>query len=196
MSIEAEPVQNHPNLGLCLDVAHFPLAPSYGWDPLTGRGWTQSDHEELVARLRKVPAEKIFYVELSDVLEPVIPLGQGSDFDSWREKNRPSRGDIFVWTICGRPVPFVGKNAGKSVKSGSDMGGARVLESLKAIVDTGFKGMCFQVWKYMFLPLIGFMIFEPFEAIVMEKEDLATPAIYANACATSRKVLYKAIDEM
>ena len=77
----------------------------------------------MIARLRTVPAEKIFYVELSDVLKPVIPLGQGSDFDAWREKNRPARGDTFVWVICGRPVPFVGRNAGKSVKSDNDIGG-------------------------------------------------------------------------
>jgi hypothetical protein len=145
--IETEPLQNHPNLGLCLDVAHFPLAPSYGWDPLTGAGWTESDYEKMIARLRTIPAEKIFYVELSDVLKPVIPLGQGSDFDAWREKNRPARGDTFVWVICGRPVPFVGRNAGKSVKSDNDMGGGRVLESVKAILSTGFKGVYLHILR-------------------------------------------------
>ncbi|EON68432.1 hypothetical protein W97_07756 [Coniosporium apollinis CBS 100218] len=172
---------NHPNLGLCLDVAHFPLAPSYGWDPLTGEGWTESDYEKLIARLRTVPAEKIFYVELSDVLKPVIPLGQGSDFDAWREKNRPSRGDNFVWVICGRPVPFVGKSAGKSVNSNDDMGGGRVLESVKAILSTGFKGL---------------VMFEFFEAVVMEREDPSIPEIYAEACATSQRIFSKAIEGM
>ena len=138
---EAEPPQDHPNLGLCLDVAHFPLAPSYGWDPITGEGWTEADYEKMIARLRAVPAEKIFYVELSDVLKPDPPLGQGSDFDAWREENRPLRGDSFVWVICARPVPFVGKNAGRSIKSDDDMGGARVVESIKAILSTGFKGV-------------------------------------------------------
>ena len=138
---KAKPPQDHPNLGLCLDVAHFPLAPSYGWDPLTGKGWTEADYEKMLTRLRTVPAEKIFYVELSDVLKPDPPLGQGSDFDAWREKNQPPRGDNFVWVICGRPVPFVGRNAGKSIKSDKDMGGGRVVESIKAILSTGFQGM-------------------------------------------------------
>jgi hypothetical protein len=146
--VEAELLQDHPNLGLCLDVAHFPLAPSYGWNPNTGQGWTDSEYEKMIGRLRTVPAEKIFYVEVSDVLKPIVPLGQGSEFDTWREKNDTSRGDIFVWTICARPVPFVGKNAGRSAMSEDDMGGGRVLESIKAILDTGFKGAYFYVLRY------------------------------------------------
>jgi hypothetical protein len=132
--------QNHPNLGLCLDVAHFPLAPGYGWDPLTGLGWTDDDVKGIVSRLRAVPADKIFYVELSDVLSPVIPLGQGSAFDEWRIQANSPRGDSFVWAVCGRPVPLVGKHAGKAVKGKDDLGGARVTETLKAILDTGFRG--------------------------------------------------------
>jgi len=109
-------------------------------------------------RRQEAPADSVswglikaeFYIELSDVLKPVIPLGQGSDFDAWREKNRPSRGDNFTWVICGRPVPFVGKNAGKSVKSDNDMGGGRVLESVKAILSTGFKGVYPHILRCLF----------------------------------------------
>lgn len=133
--------QDHPNLGLCLDVAHFPLAPSYGWVPTTGEGWSDSQYNEMISRLKKVPGNKIFYLEISDVLKPVRPLGQGSPFDAWREKNRPARGDIFVWTVCGRPLPYVGKNAGRSVDNEDDMGGARVFESVQAVLSTGFKGV-------------------------------------------------------
>ena len=83
MLIEIEPLQIHLNLGLRLDVAHFPLAPSYRCDPFTGAGWAESDYEKIIARLRSASAEKIFYVELSNVLKPGIPLRQGSDFDAW-----------------------------------------------------------------------------------------------------------------
>lgn len=135
--------QDHPNLGLCLDVAHFPLAPSYGWDPTTGEGWSDCQYNEMISRLKKVPGNKIFYLEISDVLKPVRPLGRGSPFDAWRERNRPARGDIFVWTVCGRPLPFVGKDAGRSVDNEDDMGGARVFESVQAVLSTGFKGVFF-----------------------------------------------------
>ncbi|GFZ52285.1 hypothetical protein JCM24511_10058 [Saitozyma sp. JCM 24511] len=169
---------DHPNLGLCLDVAHFPLAPGYGWDPLTGLGWTDDDVKGIVSRLRAVPADKIFYVELSDVLTPVIPLGQGSAFDDWRIQANSPRGDSFVWAVCGRPVPLVGKHAGKAVKGKHDLGGARVTETLKAILDTGFRGP---------------MMFEMFEAIRMAEEDANIPGDYAQACAESQRKLVEAL---
>lgn len=94
----------------------------------------------MLDRIRKVPGDKIFYVELSDVLKPVTPLWQGSPFDAWGKAANSPRGDSFVWAICGRPVPLIGKDAGRSVKTEDDMGGARVISSLKAILETGFKG--------------------------------------------------------
>ena len=96
----------------------------------------------MIERMKRVPGDKIFYVELSDVLKPVIPLGKGSPYDEWREKTQSPRGDSFVWAICGRPVPLVGRDAGRQVKGEDDMGGARVVETLKAILSTGFKGEC------------------------------------------------------
>ncbi|ALO69296.1 hypothetical protein CNG02985 [Cryptococcus deneoformans JEC21] len=165
---------DHPNLGLCLDVAHFPLAPSYGWVPTTGEGWSDSQYNEMISRLKKVPGNKIFYLEISDVLKPVRPLGQGSPFDAWREKNRPARGDIFVWTVCGRPLPYVGKNAGRSVDNEDDMGGARVFESVQAVLSTGFKGPI--MWEF-------------FEAMTMEKDDPSIPDIYAQACVKAETQL-------
>jgi sugar phosphate isomerase/epimerase len=136
--------QNHPNLGLCLDTAHFPLAPAYGWDPVTGKGWTDTQYWAMLQRIRQVPGDKIFYVELSDVLTPIVPLGQGSPFDEWRTKANSPRGDGFVWAICGRPVPLVGRDAGRAVRSEDDMGGARVVESVQAILSTGFRGRSLQ----------------------------------------------------
>lgn len=130
------PAQDHPNLGLCLDVAHFPLAPQYGFDPLTGTGFSDDQFEACMQRIRAVPAEKIFYVELADVVKPTTPLGQGSLFDEWRDENKPTRGDRFTWAVCGRPVPLVGRDAGR----GEEIGGARVIEAVQAILATGFDG--------------------------------------------------------
>ena len=91
-------------------------------------------------RRKQGPGEKVFYVELSDVLKPVGPLGKGSPVDEWREKAQSTRGDSFVWAVCGRPVPLVGRDAGRQVASEDDMGGARVVQSVKAILSTGYKG--------------------------------------------------------
>jgi hypothetical protein len=134
--------QDHPNLGLCLDTAQFPLAREYGWDPVTGSasGWTTEQSTACLERLKTVPAEKIFYVEISDVLAPTVPLGKGSAFDAWRSRTQSPRGDVFVWAICGRPVPLVGKDAGRSVRSQEDYGGARVVDALSAILSTGYRG--------------------------------------------------------
>lgn len=141
------PNQNHPNLGLCIDTAHPPLAPAYGWDPTTGKGWTDKQYASFLERLRAVPKEKIFYVELSEVLKPVVPLGKGSPFDQWREKAQSPRGDGFVWAVCGRPVPLVGRDAGRGVKGPDDMGAARALETFKAVLSTGWRGE--SLFEYM-----------------------------------------------
>jgi hypothetical protein len=94
----------------------------------------------MLQRLRKLPAEKIVYVELSDVLAPVPPLYKGSLFDQWAEETKHPRGDCFMWAMCGRPLPLVGRDAGRKLNSANDMGGARVVEVLKAIFETGYKG--------------------------------------------------------
>lgn len=90
----------------------------------------------MLARLRAVPAEKIFYVELADVVPPTTALGKGSRFDEWRAKANSPRGDTFVWATCGRCLPEVGTDAGR----GGEKGGARVAEALRAILETGFNG--------------------------------------------------------
>lgn len=129
-------MQNHPNLGLCLDTAHFPFGAGYGWDVLAPKMWSEEEFQALLGRLRAVPADKIFYVELSDVVPVTKALGKGSRFDEWRAKANSPRGDTFVWATCGRCLPEVGSDAGR----GSEKGAARVAEALKAILDTGFKG--------------------------------------------------------
>ncbi|KAL7418290.1 hypothetical protein Q5752_006746 [Cryptotrichosporon argae] len=162
---------DHPNLGLCLDVAHFPLSPSYGWDPVTGKGFTDEQFDALLGRLRAVPADKIVYLELSDMVVPDPPLYAGSVFDHWAANNKaPRDGDRFIWTICGRPVPLVGRNAGTLAVGEAVSQGARVVEALRAILSTGFKGTC---------------LFEFFEAEVMALPDVDVPARYATASAQS-----------
>lgn len=136
--------QDHPNFGLCLDTAHFPLTLGYGWNPRTGEGWTEADFQNILSFIRALPVEKIFYVELSDVLPPVIPLGQGSPFDEWCNNAKTSRGDRFLWAMVARPVPLIGRDAGRSIKAESDMGGARVVEALRVILEIGYNGKRFR----------------------------------------------------
>lgn len=142
---------------------------------------------------------------MSDVLEPNPPLGQGSDFDAWRDRNQPARGDNFAWVICARPVPFIGKDVGRSVKSELDMGGAKVVESLKAILHTGFKGTffyCFFLLSFSHLLCFsqlmthtGPIMFEFFEAVTMEQGELDVPGLYAQACARSAKAIASALKQ-
>ncbi|GFZ51153.1 hypothetical protein JCM24511_08911 [Saitozyma sp. JCM 24511] len=201
---------DHPNLGLCLDTAQFPLAREYGWDPVTGSasGWTTEQSTACLERLKTVPAEKIFYVEISDVLAPTVPLGKGSAFDAWRSRTQSPRGDAFVWAICGRPVPLVGKDAGRSVRSQEDYGGARVVDALSAILSTGYRGESgaievseaiegfgaievgdiYAVREADQEDTAGPMLYEVFEAVSMEKDD-GVPEVYAAACAESQRKL-------
>ena len=128
----------------------------------------------MLTRLRAIPVEKLFYVELSDVLSPSLPLGKGSPFDGWRAENDPARGDIFTWCICARSIPLLGEDAGRRFKTGNDRGGARVAEILSTFLQMGFQG-----------PLM----FEPFEALSMEKGDADVPAVYSQGCARSLDLL-------
>jgi len=103
-------------------------------------------------RLAAVPAEKIFYVELADVIAPDAskPLGGGSEFDEWQKVNPAPRGPAFVWAFCGRPVPLIGRNAGRDIHEKRDMGGARVLDVLEVLFKNGFRGESIRVqFKYV-----------------------------------------------
>ncbi|ODN81782.1 hypothetical protein L202_02155 [Cryptococcus amylolentus CBS 6039] len=173
-------IADHPNLGLCLDTAHPPLAPEYGWNPTTGEGWTDAIYADFIERVKAVPKEKIFYVELSEVLKPVVPLGKGSEFDEWRAAGNTTRNDYFIWAALGRPLPLVGKNAGESVKDGNDMGHANALQTFKAVLDQGWSGI---------------VMFEFFEVLRMSPADSNIPYKYANGAALSEKRLLKALQK-
>jgi len=123
-----------------MDTAQFPLAKEYGWNPLTGDGWSERQYQGMLARIRSIPCDKIFYVELSDVIAPSVPLYAGSRYDEWAKQTTSERNDRFIWAICGRPVPLVGRNAGHGNETDEDVGGARVVETLEAILSTGYKG--------------------------------------------------------
>ena len=122
-----------------MDVAQWCQNWEYGWDVTTGKGWEETSYLAMLDRVRQVPAEKIFYVEVSDLVAPDPPLGKGSPFDAWVEENRPDLGPRFSWIWCGRPVPLVGRHAGKIGPEGVDFG-ARVVSSIAALLDTGFSG--------------------------------------------------------
>lgn len=166
------------------------MAPRYGWDPTTGLGWTDDEFSAMLDRLRKVPGDKIAYVELSDVLPPTTPLHSGSRFDGWHGAKGNSRGDRFVWAVCGRPVPMVGRDAGRAVKEEADKGAARVQEQLEVLLEIGFKGESEPMEGRL---TTGPIMYEVFEAPSMEREGEDVSAVYAEACATGHKRLIEAL---
>ena len=161
-------------------MAHFPLAPSYGWSPTTGQGFDDAAYYEMVDRIRAVPCEKIFYVEISDMILPDPPLYKGSPFDRWAEQNEPvARGYRFIWTVCGRPLPLMGQNAGDKSLQGKTRNGGRVVDSLKAILSTGFCGP---------------IVLEFFEAEYMSGDDETIPHRYAQGCVEARTRLIRSCE--
>lgn len=132
----------------------------------------------MLDRLRQVPGDKIAYVELSDVLAPSVPLHGGSGFDAWHGAKNNARGDRFVWAVCGRPVPMIGRDAGREVNEEADKGAARVKEQLEVLLEIGFKGP---------------IMYEVFEAPSMERENEDVSATYAEACARGHKLLIESL---
>jgi hypothetical protein len=109
---------------------------------MTGQGYAEEDFQAELDRIRAVPADKIHFYEVSDVLRPKPPLLQGSpydDFHSAQVKAGTAR-PLFTWSMCGRCIPLVGKDAGDDVHSIEDLGAARCIEVTKAVFSTGFRG--------------------------------------------------------
>ena len=138
-------LQDHPNLGLCLDSAHIAVAPAYGYIPSSGEGYTEDLFQAELDRLRALPADKIHFYEISDMIKPqkAVPLGRGSEYDAYHASFGHKARDLFTWSMCGRCVPLVGKNAGQDVHGPGDMGDARCIEVTQAIFSTGFRGKVF-----------------------------------------------------
>ncbi|WVW79123.1 hypothetical protein I302_101088 [Kwoniella bestiolae CBS 10118] len=170
---------NRPNLGLCLDTAQMALSPTYGYDPTSSTPPPSSNFSELIDRIKAIPKELIFYLEISDVLPPTPALTHGSPFDEWHKSQGADTPTRSSWVLCGRAVPYVGRSAGKDVKDEKrDMGVARVGEVARAVFDTGFRGP---------------VIWEPFEALVMETENTGVPELYAQVGKVSREKLWEEV---
>ncbi|ODO05199.1 hypothetical protein L198_01888 [Cryptococcus wingfieldii CBS 7118] len=105
-------IADHPNLGLCLDTAHPPLAPEYGWNPTTGEGWTAAISADSIGRVKAVPKGK-------DLSQTTTLSGLPLD-------------DLYLLSE---------KNAGESAKDGNDMGHANALQTFKAVLDQGWSGI-------------------------------------------------------
>lgn len=144
--------------------------------------------------MAKIPAEKIFYVELSECVKPVPPLGSGSPYDEWHAQGKFNNGDRFTWSICARLVPYTGRDAGRHPSAKAEHGVARVDEVLRTILSTGFNGN-FPISLFsandilLSLNLSGPIMFEFFEALTMERGDEDIPQIYSDAAAKSLKHL-------
>ncbi|OCF60344.1 hypothetical protein L486_03026 [Kwoniella mangroviensis CBS 10435] len=170
-----------PNLGICLDTAQMALSPTYGYDPLSSTPPSPSNFEELIKRIKDIPKEFIFYLEISDVLPPNPALLDGSPFDEWHKSQGPNNPTRSTWVLCARALPYIGRSAGKGVrddKKDLDLGVARVGEVTKAVFSTGFRGP---------------VIWEPFEALVMESEDKDVPELYAHAGKVSKEKLWEEV---
>lgn len=106
----------------------------------------------MISRISSLPPEKIFYVELSDVLNPKAtkPLYQGSPFDEFGKNDKSGKNERFIWVRCARPVPLVGPNGGMDKRpEGMEEDGARVVETLKAIMSTGWRGECLSSLQFL-----------------------------------------------
>lgn len=172
---------NHPNLGLCIDTSHVALTPNHGFLVETGEGYTEEQFQGALERIRNLPADKIHYYEICEVIEPNPPLNGGSAFDAAFKEEGADPRPIFHWNMYGRTIPYVGSDAGQDVHSAKDLGAARCAEITKAVFDTGFRGLC--SW-------------EVFEMQYMKKEDPSVPARYAAACKLSQERLWKVILEL
>lgn len=117
---------DRPNFGLCLDT--FQSAGGEWGDPTTssgmvedGRGHEKVDKDWQVSCQRLadiVPAEKIFFLQISDAYKPKQPFSKEADKDGLRPRGR--------WSHDFRPLPFEGY--------------LPVVDFTKAVLKTGFRG--------------------------------------------------------
>ena len=119
---------NRPNIGLCLDT--FQTAGSEWADPTTASGLIEESglnvaqlddrFRESLERLTKtVPAEMIYFFQISDAYKMEPPMKNELDESGMRPRGR--------WSHDWRPLPFQG-------------GYLPVVEVVKAVLQTGFRG--------------------------------------------------------
>ncbi|MCJ1407268.1 hypothetical protein MMC19_001339 [Ptychographa xylographoides] len=119
---------DRPNIGLCLDT--FQTAGSEWADPTTASGLIEDGGvtaEELKGRFEKslrelrevVPAERIYFLQISDAYRMQPPMEKEVGDDGLRPRGR--------WSHDWRPLPF-------------DGGYLPVVDVAKAVLGTGFRG--------------------------------------------------------
>ncbi|KAI4732576.1 putative 4-hydroxyphenylpyruvate dioxygenase [Aureobasidium sp. EXF-12298] len=115
---------NRPNVGLCLDTFQ---SAGYEWaDPTTESGLVdkpknqlEKDWKESLDELaRTVPADKIFFLQISDAYKPKQPFSNDVDESGTRPRGR--------WSHDFRPLPFQGY--------------LPVVDFTRAVLKTGFRG--------------------------------------------------------
>ncbi|MCJ1231049.1 hypothetical protein MMC12_007724 [Toensbergia leucococca] len=119
---------NRSNIGLCLDT--FQIAGSEWADPTTEDGLVKHDgldglpglrakfHRSLAKLSTTIPADKIYFLQISDAYQPVPPM-KDKVVDGLRPRGR--------WSHDFRPLPF-------------EEGYLPVTEVTRAVLETGFRG--------------------------------------------------------
>lgn len=175
------------------------MAPAYGFDPTSGRGFTPVAVQALLERLASLPRDKIFFVEISDVLAPQPALLCGSPFDQWHLDQGPGYRPGFTWCRCARVIPHIGRGTGKFVEGEQGLGAGRTADIVKAILSTGFNGESPHIFFFIdcpgsdIAPCIGPMFYECFEVAEQEKPDLSIPDELVQASVLSWERMSKAI---
>ena len=119
---------DRPNIGLCLNT--FQTAGGEWGDPRTGSGQIEMSgissqtidtryNKSLQELSREVPADKIYFVQISDAYRISPPMK--NDFD---ESGLPSRAG---WSRSYRPLPY-------------DGGYLPIAQVVEAVLETGFRG--------------------------------------------------------
>ena len=120
---------NRPNFGLILDT--FQVAGREWADPTSPTGLIEGyEEQELTARFeasmeslaRTVPADKIFYIQISDALKMDPPIVEGG-YKEFKQ-GKPARAH---WSHAYRPLPF-------------ENGYLPVIAALRGFLGTGFRG--------------------------------------------------------
>ena len=168
---------------------------------MTGEGYGEEEFQAELSRIRAIPADKIHFYEVSDVIRPKPALLQGSQFDDFHsaQVKAGTARPLFTWSMCGRCIPLIGKNAGDDVNSIEDLGAAKCIEVTKAVFSTGFRGECISsswttsVSASSFPVITGPCSWEVFEQQYMNTTDETVPARYAKAGQLSKEQLFRAI---
>jgi hypothetical protein len=158
--------KDHPNIGLDIDVALVAVERPYGINPLIGSDGLSDEGSAKIAQVfSSIPADKIFAIDMSDIIPPRPPLLGGSALDGFAKAAFTGM-EPLAW-LAGAPVlPYIGRAIGEGVNGPSDQGAGRVVDMLKLLVKNEFDGPTY---------------FEPVEMLTHMSEDPAIPQKWAMA---------------